>query len=141
MADKTHDHGGGQAGAGPASLPHPELQRLGRLAADAAAAGVGTGGLSSAAQLLSGMPLQNAMLVAICAAFYWIVTVGIPAHLAQIQTGYEKINAQNNVTLEKLGAAHSAEVKELQQGFAAQAKHTEDLLRELCRRPTAGGSP
>ena len=33
-----------------------------------------------------------AILVAIGAAFWWAMTTGIPAHLSQIQAGYERLD-------------------------------------------------
>ena len=60
-----------------------------------------------------GQPFNNVLLMAIFFAIGWIgyysMTVAIPKHLNQIQTGYEKIDEAHTRRLEAMEKAHVTE--------------------------------
>lgn len=59
----------------------------------------------------------------------YVVTTGVPAHLQQIQNGYERINAENNQANAARDAHYTAELREVR----AESARREALLREFLK--------
>lgn len=61
----------------------------------------------------SGQPFNNVLLSAILGAIgwcgYWSISIGVPAHLKQIQDGYERIQSENRELIERMDSQHRDE--------------------------------
>jgi hypothetical protein len=90
------------------------------------------------AKLFGSIGTLNTLILAGLYGVYWLISTGIPMHLAQIQSGYEKINIDNGKRLEAVESAHKDEVQALQAGFERRADRTESLLREIFQKPKGG---
>lgn len=65
----------------------------------------------------SGQPFNNVLLSAILGAIgwcgYWAITIAVPAHLKQIQDGYQRIQDENRQLIERMDAQHYDERKQI----------------------------
>lgn len=80
-----------------------------------------------------GQPAVVVLLFCLLIAIGWgaryLIITGIPAHLAQIQAGYERINSDNNEANTKRDERHASELAEVR----AEAGRREALVRELLK--------
>jgi len=87
---------------------------------------------SQAVRWLLGQEATTIILVLILVGLGWFgkycVDVAIPAHLKQIQVGYELVTSK-----------HNDEVKELRETYEKSSERTERLLREIFQEQKSQG--
>lgn len=80
-------------------------------------------------EYLAGQPFNNVLLCAILAALGWGAVKMVPAHLKQIQDGYE--------TLDRTARE---ERKEIETAHRQERKDTIEMLRQMFGGKVAGGN-
>lgn len=74
---------------------------------------------------------------------YYAINTAIPAHLTQIQDGYERIEKSQTQQIEAITKQHSHDVEIITSNFEKHEKQSNDLLRDFLdmhRKTTPAGA-